>query len=416
MKKDYQKICFILIIPILTIFLFIPITTFADHSEVTIIPASGSGTPGCETIANGCFLPSTATVDVGGVVIFSNTDSAAHTFTSGVSGYFGEEEPLGPDGEFDTGLLMVGNSFSHTFDKEGIYDYFCMVHPWMTGIIFVDENYSSVPKYVDIQLFIDKESYTEGDTIRVFGTISDDLGIDVSLTVTKPGGKIVSLDQFAVKSDKTFETQIVIGPLFDVDGVYSVQVGYGPESTDLVAFEFHQLIQDRVPPLLLVPSNILIDTVDPQGIRVDYSVKAIDDVDGVVESFCNPSSGRLFPIGNTIVTCQTFDNAGNSMLMSFTIIVQLDPPLIGIPDWVKEVAAFWCNDTINDASFIEAVQYLIENNVILVPLNYDSGVGTGQIIPDWVKNNACWWSQNLISDDEFASGLEYLINQGIITV
>jgi plastocyanin len=56
---------------------------FADHSEVTIVPAAGSGAPGCEETAEGCYIPSTATVDVGGVVIMTNTDSAAHTYTSG---------------------------------------------------------------------------------------------------------------------------------------------------------------------------------------------------------------------------------------------------------------------------------------------------------------------------------------------
>jgi len=87
-----------------------------------------------------------------------------------------------------------------------------------------------------------------------------------------------------------------------------------------------------------------------------------------------------------------------------------------IPDWIKNVAEFWCNDEIDNASFVEAIQYLIENNVIQVPLSYDSNMNMEQTIPKWIKNNACWWSQGLISDVEFASGLEYLIEQGIVTV
>ena len=39
-------------------------------------------------------------------------------------------------------------------------------------------------------------------------------------------------------------------------------------------------------------------------------------------------------------------------------------------------------------SFIEAIQYLIENRVILVPIS-ESGSGTSQIVPSWIKNNAC---------------------------
>ena len=68
---------------------------FADHSEVTVEAAMGSGTPGCEETAEGCYIPTTATVDVGGVVIFSNPDTAAHTYTSG-------NPSDGPDGVFDS--------------------------------------------------------------------------------------------------------------------------------------------------------------------------------------------------------------------------------------------------------------------------------------------------------------------------
>jgi len=107
---------------------------FADHSEVTIEAAQGSGAPGCEETAEGCYIPSTATVDVGGVVIFSNTDSAAHTFTSG--------DPTMPDTVqvlFDSGLAMAGSTFEWSPTEVGTVPYFCMVHPWMQGIIIVQE-------------------------------------------------------------------------------------------------------------------------------------------------------------------------------------------------------------------------------------------------------------------------------------
>ncbi len=105
---------------------------FADHSEVTIVPAAGSGAPGCEETADGCYIPGTATVDVGGVVIITNTDSAAHTYTSGTP-------DGGPDGVFDTSLLMINNSFEWNPMTVGEQPYFCMVHPWMVGMITVQE-------------------------------------------------------------------------------------------------------------------------------------------------------------------------------------------------------------------------------------------------------------------------------------
>ena len=106
--------------------------SFADHSEVTIVPAQGSGAPGCEEVEYGCFIPGVATVDLGGKVIFLNDDSAAHTFSAGTAAD-------GPTGEFDTSMVMAGQSYEWTADVAGEIDYFCMVHPWMVGVLIVEE-------------------------------------------------------------------------------------------------------------------------------------------------------------------------------------------------------------------------------------------------------------------------------------
>ncbi|QLH05634.1 PEFG-CTERM domain-containing protein [Nitrosopumilus oxyclinae] len=105
---------------------------YADHAEVTVIPAAGSGSPGCEETPEGCFIPMIATVDVGGKVIFSNTDSAAHTFTSGEAT---DSDSVGV--VFDSSLVMAGNTYEWTPTEVGDQPYFCIVHPWMAGIITV---------------------------------------------------------------------------------------------------------------------------------------------------------------------------------------------------------------------------------------------------------------------------------------
>ena len=96
--------------------------------SVTIEPVEGSGAPGCEPE---CYSPSTATISAGGTVTFSNTDMAPHTSTSGTAAN-------GPDGVFDTSLIMANASFDVTLDNAGTYPYFCMVHPWMEGTVIVE--------------------------------------------------------------------------------------------------------------------------------------------------------------------------------------------------------------------------------------------------------------------------------------
>ena len=98
--------------------------------SLTISAPEGSGVSGCEE-TNECYLPYEATVAVGTTVTWSNDDTAAHTVTSG-------SVSAGTTGVFDSGLFMSGGTFDFTFDEAGTYDYFCMVHPWMTGMIHVE--------------------------------------------------------------------------------------------------------------------------------------------------------------------------------------------------------------------------------------------------------------------------------------
>ena len=97
--------------------------------QVKVQNAPGSSTPGCEE-TNSCFLPNSVTIDAGDTIVWENTDNAAHTATSG-------SPEDGPSGYFDSNLIMSGGSYSVTLDDPGTYDYFCMVHPWMTGKVVV---------------------------------------------------------------------------------------------------------------------------------------------------------------------------------------------------------------------------------------------------------------------------------------
>jgi plastocyanin len=67
---------------------------------------------------------------VGGEVIWKNEDASAHTVTSGIA-------LTGPDGNFDSGLIKAGETFSHRFEKSGEFRYFCMIHPWAEGSVTV---------------------------------------------------------------------------------------------------------------------------------------------------------------------------------------------------------------------------------------------------------------------------------------
>ena len=88
---------------------------------------------------------------------------------------------------------------------------------------------------------------------------------------------------------------------------------------------------------------------------------------------------------------------------------------ISIPDWIKSNAGWWAEDEIDDKTFIQAIEYLIKNEIIKIPKT-DQKSSDSQEIPSWIKNNAGWWAEEQIDDKTFVQGLQYLIQNGIIQV
>lgn len=96
------------------------------------IPEPGPGEGETVFINTFIFRPDPITVPAGTTVTWIQNDSTTHTVTSG-------DRDAGPDGLFDASLAK-GETFEHTFDEPGTYDYFCSLHsgPGMTGQVIVE--------------------------------------------------------------------------------------------------------------------------------------------------------------------------------------------------------------------------------------------------------------------------------------
>ena len=87
-----------------------------------------------------------------------------------------------------------------------------------------------------------------------------------------------------------------------------------------------------------------------------------------------------------------------------------------IPGWIKQVAEFWISDQIDDAGFVQVIEYLVQQEIITIPYAEAPEGEAAVEIPSWIKMNAEFWVNGKTSDDEFATALEWLINNGIIRV
>ncbi len=88
------------------------------------LPAGTKANPDMVKIDNFSFTPQTLTVHRGTTVTWVNKDDVPHTVTSS-------------DKKFKSRALDTDERFSFTFSVAGTYNYFCSVHPHMTGKIIV---------------------------------------------------------------------------------------------------------------------------------------------------------------------------------------------------------------------------------------------------------------------------------------
>jgi hypothetical protein len=113
-----------------------------------------------------------------------------------------------------------------------------------------------------------------------------------------------------------------------------------------------------------------------------------------------------------------FKNLDNNNLAKTSIPIVIDRITdqnsdISIPEWIRNNASWWSQEQIDDNTFIQGIEYLIRNQVIVVFQVSNENVASEEI-PSWIRNNASWWAAGQIDDETFVQGLEYLIQKGII--
>jgi plastocyanin len=94
-------------------------------AAVVLFPGLVSAEDATAEIDNFTFAPARLTVKAGTTVTWRNEDDIPHTVTSATR-------------LFKSKALDTDDSFSFTFTEAGTYEYFCSLHPRMTGTIVVE--------------------------------------------------------------------------------------------------------------------------------------------------------------------------------------------------------------------------------------------------------------------------------------
>ena len=149
----------------------------------------------------------------------------------------------------------------------------------------------------------------------------------------------------------------------------------------------------------------------------NYRVQILDSAGKYVDHWGSLGTGEGQFMKMESITLDNQGNvwvsdSGNKNIQKFS----LGGNYLTIPDWIKNNAEWWSDKQIADDDFANGIQFMIENEIIVIPELEESGEKSEQQIPDWVRNNAAWWAAGQISDEDFANGIEFLVKNGIIQV
>jgi plastocyanin len=84
------------------------------------------------TMEGSAFTPETLKIMPGATVVWTSAEMMPHTVTSGNS-----RDNIGLLFDSGSSPMTEGETFQHKFDVRGTFNYFCRIHPMMTGQIAV---------------------------------------------------------------------------------------------------------------------------------------------------------------------------------------------------------------------------------------------------------------------------------------
>ena len=260
-----------------------------------------------------------------------------------------------------------------------------------------------------VEITTDKSVYYEGDAMLVSGIVSTELPVtSISVVVFDPmRSTFVAVAPTMSNSDGSFSVSIRVGgPLWTDYGSYPVQVTSENTSKETM-IEF--LESSSSSPSSSSPSSQTTTQPEPQPKpqpELEIPAPFVDELKDP-QSYVNRYQ-------NEINYKEWFD-ANYPQYSSIYQAVGLEEP-VNVPDWIKNNAGWWSSDSISDSTFVTGIEFMLENNIIILSNVSSSENISDDSIPDWIKNNAGWWSEEKISDDEFVSSLKFLIQEGIIII
>jgi len=174
-----------------------------------------------------------------------------------------------------------------------------------------------------ISLSTDKTLYHRGDTIVIFGQVSETSeGLPIRIEIFN-GGNLIEIAQLVLSQDGNYtHTVIVDGSQWINPGTHTIRASYGENTLTEVNFDF---ITSSIPEP--IPDEVI---AEPES---------------TPQPFPEPKPKSELEV--------VFEGAS-------------EPELKPIPEWVKRVFAFWADGQISDQELKNAIKFLVQNGIIIL--------------------------------------------------
>ena len=289
----------------------VPVNKTESVSRASVSIVSGSSTP---TDNLKYFSPSKLTVQPGTTVMWTNNDAAAHTVTSGMPSN-------GASGLFDSALIGAGRTFEYQFNTVGVHDYFCQVHPWMTGTVTVpkgegDKSQTETKYQVNVNVAIETQPASLQDTIKNY---------EEKLETLK---KI--LETSGISSDSIQNNQVNFNPTYygNGGGQYSVYSTYTQIIVKTDYAKIDEVLKAAKDSGAFV-ENMIMSVSDSKidNIKTDLTRQALQDAMKNAQEIAEPSGLQIKGIKKIEVNTKPVFQYGGGPVMyrGVSMWTQYDP-------------------------------------------------------------------------------------------
>jgi predicted secreted protein with PEFG-CTERM motif len=159
-------------------------------AEIDMTKGAGSASTAPCVAAKNCWSPNPLTIEPGTTVTWKNTDTVSHYVTSGVP----TDNTTGL--VFDSGnLIKPAGTYVFTFANAGTYNYFCTVHPWMTGQVIVAATSGGTSTMLDA---MSTDGTTKVAIVTTPGAPTGGQSLSVALTFTNASGSKIQHQNYAI--------------------------------------------------------------------------------------------------------------------------------------------------------------------------------------------------------------------------